>query len=133
MLAWLSALPSALEPRHLDYRAVALVVQVSGQRDRRIGGVLELGQAHLPEAVVKAPLHGAHDEMRAAVGGPGPRDLLGAVLAGHIHQVLQADALARLAVTLHAREVGLPAAPEEEVFPGLVHLAFPGIDRKSVV
>src|SRR5687767_10314863 len=104
--------PLPLESRHLDDGAVALVMQVSRQRDRRVRRILELGQAHLPEAVVEAPLHGADDEMRAAVGGPGRNDALHAGLVGHVDEILQADALAGLAVTLHAAEVGLAAAPE---------------------
>src|SRR5262245_3953882 len=81
----------ALEPGHPDRGPVALVVEVGKQRDRGIGRVTQLRQPHLPEAVVEAPLHGAHDVVRAAIGRPGPSDLLRAVLAGHVHQVLQAD------------------------------------------
>src|SRR5262245_22440322 len=114
----------ALEPGHPDRSPVALVVEVGEQRDRDIGRIAQLRQPHLPEAVVEAPLHGAHDVMRAAIGGPGPGDLLRTVFSGHVHPILQADAPVAFAVALHASEVGLPAAAEEQVLARLVHLLF---------
>src|SRR5262245_6262180 len=116
----------ALKSGHFDHGAVSLVVEIGRERDRHVGRIAQLGQPHLPEAVVEPPLHGTTYEMPAAIRGPGRYDLLHALSAGHVYQILQAYALLGLTVALHAREIGLATAPEEQVLARPVHLLFLG-------
>src|SRR5438067_8867641 len=107
--------PSALDRRRIVRSAVGVSREIGRERNRGIGGVGKLRKALLPEAIVQSPLERAHLALRYAIRGPGGIRLLRALPRGEIRQVLQANALAFLAMTGGAREVMRAAAVEEHL------------------
>ena len=62
--AWVSP----LDRGGVDHAALALCGKVGGERDGDVGTVLDLAQAHLPEAIVEPVLHRPQRVLRHAIG-----------------------------------------------------------------
>src|SRR5262245_16602901 len=67
--------PLPLDLGRADFAALGSVHEVHGERHRHIRAVVHKRQAHLPEAVGDAVLHGHHRALRDTIGGPLPDHL----------------------------------------------------------
>ena len=84
--------PSAFDRGRVEGRAVGVMGEKRGERDRGLGGEYQLGKALLAETIVEPPLKGTQFALRHPVGRPGRVGELRARRLGQVGQVLQADA-----------------------------------------
>src|SRR5437764_11490671 len=114
----------ALERGRIKAAPVRVMGEKESQRGDRVGGVFRLRKALLAITVVEPMLHGPQFTLRYPVTGPGRIGVLRVLRAQQIGKILQADALARIAVTRRAGEVVGTSAIEEYLPAQLVGFFF---------
>src|SRR5437867_4617674 len=125
-------MPSTLDRWRDRLRTLRLDAHVDTERDRRVRCIAGEGEALLAIAVVEPPLHAPQLAAAHAIGRPrGEADAVAGVLR-QVRQVLQADALAVLAVAGGAGEVIRAGAEEEHALAHLVHAPHLGMRLRQV-
>src|SRR6185436_2381342 len=122
---------SALDRRRDRLGALGIDAHVDPERHRHLRAEARIRKALLPIAVVQPQLHAPHLAVADAIGRPcGEADAVTGVL-GQVGQVLQADALAVLAVARRAREIVRAAAKVEHPLAHLVKAALLGVGLRQ--